>query len=47
MLHIQAQVKSTELTAVRTKLDRLAAEAPDVEAAVFSREKAKQGDELF
>lgn len=45
-LHIQAQIKSTELTAVRAKLDKLAEEAPDVDAAVFSREKAKQNDEL-
>ncbi|NMM78135.1 SLATT domain-containing protein [Acidovorax sp. SRB_24] len=46
VLHVQGQFKSTELTAVRAKLDKLAAEAPDVDAAVFSREKAKQGDEL-
>ncbi|UCV17925.1 SLATT domain-containing protein [Ferribacterium limneticum] len=45
-LHIQAQIKSMELAAVRAKLDMLAEEAPDVDAAVFSREKAKQGDEL-
>lgn len=46
VLHIQAQIKSTELAAVRTKLDKLADEAPDVDAAVFSREKAKPGEEL-
>lgn len=46
VLHIQAQIKPTELTAVRTKLDKLAEEAPDVDAAVFSLEKEKQGEEL-
>jgi hypothetical protein len=47
VLHIQSQVKSTELTAIRVKLDKLAEEAPNVDAAVFFyREKAKQGDEL-
>lgn len=46
VLHVQAQFKTTELTAVRAKLDKLAEEAPDVEAAVFSRKKAKQDDEL-
>ena len=47
MLHVQAQIKATELTAVRTKLDKLAEEAPDVGAAVFSHEKPKQGDEIL
>ena len=47
MLHVQAQIMATELTAVRTKLDKLAEEAPDVDAAVFLREKAKQGDETL
>lgn len=46
VLHIQAQIKSTELTAVRAKLDKLAEEAPNVDAAVFSLEKEKQGEEL-
>lgn len=47
VLHIQTQIEATELNAVRTKLDKLAEEAPDVEAAVFSLAKAKQGDELL
>lgn len=47
VLHLQAQIKASELTAVRTKLDKLAEEAPDVKAAVFSREKAKRSDEFL
>lgn len=46
VLHIQTQIRSAELNAVRVKLDRLAEEAPDVDAAAFSLEKAKQGEEL-
>lgn len=46
MLHILGQVKPSELIALRTKLDKLAEEAPNVDAAVFSREEAKQGDEF-
>lgn len=43
----QTQIKSSELTAVRTKLDKLAEEAPDVDAATFSREKVNEGDEVL
>jgi hypothetical protein len=45
LLRIQPQIKSAELTAIRVKLDKLAEEAPDVDAAVFSREKVTHGDE--
>jgi hypothetical protein len=44
-LHVQNEIKPAQLTTVRTKLDKLAIEAPDVSAAVFSREKVKQDDE--
>ena len=44
VLHIQPQIKAAELTAVRAKLDKLAEEAPNVDAPVFAREKSKQGD---
>lgn len=46
MLHVQGQIKPTDLTTVRARLDKLAEDAPDVDAAIFSREKTKQGDEL-
>jgi hypothetical protein len=45
VLCIQAQIKPSELTAVRTRLDKLAEEAPDVTAATFSREKRNQEGE--
>ena len=45
ILHAQNQIKPAQLTMIRTKLDKLAAEAPNVNAAVFSREKSKQDDE--
>lgn len=44
MLHVQTQTQltTTELTAVRMKLDKLAEEAPDVGTAVFSRSNVKK-----
>lgn len=45
VLHVQDQIRPTELAAVRTTLDKLAEEAPDVDAATFSHEKTKQGDD--
>jgi hypothetical protein len=44
VLHIQAHIKPMELIAVRAKLDKLAEDAPDVDAAVFSRESAEHGE---
>ena len=46
LLRIQSQIKPAELTAIRVKLDKLAEEAPDVDAAVFSREKAQRDDHI-
>nr|WP_312986608.1 SLATT domain-containing protein [Comamonas koreensis] len=47
VLHVQDQIAATDLNAIRTKLDKLAEEAPDVEAAIFSLAKAKLDDTLL
>ncbi|AUT50511.1 hypothetical protein C2L66_00695 [Paraburkholderia caribensis] len=44
ILHTQNHITIAQLTTIRTKLDNLAAEAPNVRAAVFSREKADDED---
>ncbi|MFN9476497.1 SLATT domain-containing protein [Acidovorax sp.] len=43
-LHARGEVSSSELAAVREKLDKLAEEAPNVDAPIFSHE-AKEGDD--
>lgn len=46
VLRIQTQIKSADLTVLRTKLDKLAEEAPNVDASIFSRKISKPDDEL-
>lgn len=45
ILHAQEQIKPAQLTTIRTKLDKLAVEAPNVSAATFSRENVKHDDD--